>query len=378
MESGEGRATLWDGLGSIADHRQASGRRFELQSILGIGLGAVLAGRASLAGIARWGRGLSVRQLRAFGIERDRAPCHATYHYVFKGLDVIALERVLGDWAGSVSGEGGHVSMDGKTARGSRHGEVPGVHLLAAYSDSLQGVLGQCRVPPETNEITAALHLLKAVRIQGKVVTGDAIFAQKAVCEAVIERGGDYAFTVKANQPQLRDDIATVFAKPVSPWEQRRWEADIDRAVESGKGHGRIEHRELWSSESLNAYLAWPGVKQVCRIVRRRTVGRETASETVYAITSLSRQRAGARDLLRLSRLHWGIENKLHGVRDVTFREDACRVRAPATVQAFAAFRNTAITVIRRLGFINTVEPLEHFAEFRNHSVQIVRQGRIE
>jgi len=116
----------------------------------------------------------------------------------------------------------------------------------------------------------------------------------------------------------------------------------------------------------------------VCRIVRRRTVGRETASETVYAITSLPRQRAGAGDLLRLSRLHWGIENKLHGVRDVTFREDACRVRAPAAVQAFAALRNTAITVIRRLGFVNTAEALEHFAEFRNHSVQIVRHGRIE
>ena len=76
--------------------------------------------------------------------------------------------------------------------------------------------------------------------------------------------------------------------------------------------------------------------------------------------------------------MHWGIENKLHGVRDVTFREDACRVRAPAAVQAFAALRNTAITVIRRLGFVNTVEALEHFAEFRNHSVQIVRHGRIE
>ncbi len=236
MESGEVRATLWDRLGSIADHRQTSGRRFELQSILGIGLGAVLAGRASLAGIARWGRGLSARQLRAFGIERDRAPCHATYHYVFKGLDVIALERVLGDWAESVSGEGGHVSIDGKTARGSRHGEVPGVHLLAAYSDSLQGVLGQYRVPPETNEITAALHLLKAVPIMGKVVTGDAIFAQKAVCEAIIERGGDYFFTVKANQPQLRDDIATVFAKPVSPL----------GAAAMGGGHrpcGRVRQR---------------------------------------------------------------------------------------------------------------------------------------
>ena len=217
MESGEVSCTLWQRLGAIPDHRQASGRRFKLQGILGISLGAVLAGRTSLAGIARWGRGLSGWQLQAFGVERDRAPCHATYHYVFKCLDVVALERVLGDWVSSGSGEGGHVSIDGKTARGSRHGDVAGVHLLAAYADSLQGVLGQCQVPAETNEITAALHLLNTVPIRGKVVTGDAIFTQKAVCEAIIRQGGDYFFTVKANQPQLQDDIATMFTKPVSP-----------------------------------------------------------------------------------------------------------------------------------------------------------------
>lgn len=217
MKSGEISATLWEGLGAIRDHRRASGRRFELQSILGMSLGAVLAGRTSLAGIARWGRGLSARQLRAFGVDRDRAPCHATYHYVFKRLDVVALEQVLGDWVASGSGEGEQVSIDGKTARGSRHGDVAGVHLLAAYADSLQGVLGQCRVPAETNEITAALHLLNTIPVRGKVIMGDAIFTQKAICKTIIKKGGDYFFTVKANQPQLQDDIATMFTEPVSP-----------------------------------------------------------------------------------------------------------------------------------------------------------------
>lgn len=217
MASGEMSATLWERLGAIPDPRRASGRRFELQSILGMSLGAVLAGRTSLAAIARWGRGLSARQRRAFGVHRDRAPCHATYHYVFKGLDVVALERVLGDWVASGNGDGEQVSIDGKTARGSRQGDVAGVHLLAMYADSLQGVLGQCRVPAETNEITAALHLLNTVPIRGKVITGDAIFTQKAICKAIINKGGDYFFTVKANQPKLRDDIALMFTPPVSP-----------------------------------------------------------------------------------------------------------------------------------------------------------------
>jgi hypothetical protein len=160
---------------------------------------------------------LSSEALRAFGVTRDRAPCHATYHYVFAGLDVVALEGALGEWVASGDDEGEHMAMDGKTVRGSRHGEVAGVHVLSAYADSLHGVLGQCRVPAETNEITVALRLLKTVRVRGRVVTGDAMFTQKAVCEAILQQGGDYFFTVKGNQPQLEDDIATMFRAPVSP-----------------------------------------------------------------------------------------------------------------------------------------------------------------
>jgi hypothetical protein len=155
-------------------------------------------------------------------------------------------------------------------------------------------------------------------------------------------------------------------------------EAEGEHAVETHKGHGRLEHRELWATEALSAYLAWPGVRPVCRITRSRTVGHRTSTETVYAITSLPRERADAARLLRLSRIHWGIENKLHNVRDGTFREDACRVRTPNIVQTFAALRNAAITMIRRRGFTNAAEAVEHFAEFRTQSVQLVRYGRIE
>jgi hypothetical protein len=209
--------TLWDQLGLIPDHREASGLRFTLQSILGISVGAVLSGRTTLAAIARWGRGLSQDQLQAFGVLRDRAPCHTTYFYVFKELDLAALEKALGAWVGSEEAPDNHVAIDGKTARGSRHGKVPGVHLLSMYSDSLHGVLDQRIVPSDTNEITAALELLSTVTLEGKVITGDAIFTQKSLCETIVRRGGDYFFTVKSNQPQLEDDIATMFAEPFSP-----------------------------------------------------------------------------------------------------------------------------------------------------------------
>lgn len=126
----------------------------------------------------------------------------------------------------------------------------------------------------------------------------------------------------------------------------------------------------------LRGYLRWPGVEQVCRIERRRITAGKESREVVHAITSLSRRRAGPEALLRLSRGHWGIENRLHCVRDVTLREDACRVRTGSAPQVLAAVRNTALTLLRRLGFTNIVEGLEHFMEHRAHAVRLVRYGR--
>lgn len=153
---------------------------------------------------------------------------------------------------------------------------------------------------------------------------------------------------------------------------------DLDRAETVDKGHGRIEVRRLQSTASLNGHLvAWPGVQQVCRLERRRTIGDKESVETVYAITSLGRAKAAAARLLQLSRDHWGIENRLHYVRDVTCGEDAGRTAAPKAAQALAAFRNTVLTLVRRLGF-RPVEGFEHFAEHRDQALRLILTGRTE
>ena len=110
----------------------------------------------------------------------------------------------------------GHVALDGKRLRGSATAQAAGVHLLAAFSASLQGVIGQLAVAPEANEITAALHLLKTLPLQGAIITGDAVFTQTEICRTIIDGGGDYFFTVKDNQPTLKADIALAFG-PDSP-----------------------------------------------------------------------------------------------------------------------------------------------------------------
>ena len=112
------------------------------------------------------------------------------------------------------------------------------------------------------------------------------------------------------------------------------------------KGHGRIERRTLTSTTALNAYVDWPGVGQVFRLVRERTIGDTTTTEVVYGITSLTRAQADAGRLLALTRDHWGIENRLHYVRDETFGEDRCRVRRGSAPQLLAAVRNVAIYLL--------------------------------
>ncbi len=150
------------------------------------------------------------------------------------------------------------------------------------------------------------------------------------------------------------------------------------RAESLEKGHGRVERRVLESTKRLAGYLSWPGLKQVCRIRRWRTIKGRTSEETVYAISSLGCHEASPDRLLSLSRGHWEIENRLHCVRDVTFNEDRCRVRSGSLPQVLAALRNTAITLLRRLGYDNMAEGREHFAEHRRQAIRIVRYGRIK
>lgn len=226
--------TLWEVLEEIPDCRGRQGRQYPLRSVLTLALAAMLSGANDLRAIFRWGRRLPAEGLYLLGLER--APCHATYHYFFKALDVRAAEQVLGRWA---RGEAplGHVAIDGKRLRGSAaagHDGSAGVHLLSAFASRLGAVIGQLQVPPDGNEITAALTLLKGLPLQGAILTGDAEFCQRTICQAVRDAKGDYLFTVKANQPQLMADIAEAFGDAFPPGVGAR----VGRA-ERGGGLGR-------------------------------------------------------------------------------------------------------------------------------------------
>jgi predicted transposase YbfD/YdcC len=197
------------------------------------------------------------------------------------------------------------------------------------------------------------------------VVTGDAQFCQRDLSRRVVARGGEYFWVVKENQPDLYEALATLFALP-PPGER------FGRAVSRTRHGDRHEIRLLLSSEGLRGYLDWPHLGQVCATVRRITRKGRTRTETSYAITSLTPPNAGPRRLLDLWRGHWGIENRLHWVRDVTLDEDRCQVRTGAAPQVLAAIRNTVIGVLRRAGHANVAAALRRHAAHPREALHLL------
>jgi len=155
--------------------------------------------------------------------------------------------------------------------------------------------------------------------------------------------------------------------------EQRIERLEQQTATTVNKGHGRIEQRTLTSTTALNEYLDWPGVQQVFRLERRRTIKGKCTTEIAYGITSLARTQADAAALLALVRGHWSIENNLFGVRDTTFGEDACRVRTGHAPQNLAAIRNAVITLLNQHNRSNKAATLRRHAAHPQEAIALIR-----
>jgi predicted transposase YbfD/YdcC len=371
--------SLYSALARLPDARKARGKLYPLPALLTMTVAAMLCGCKALAAVAQWGRDYN-HLLGLLGFtkrkgQRYRSPCVGELSTVYAALDADAFEEALRRWlrAGSA---GGVLAVDGKRLRGTRDGAVPGVHLVSAFDRDARTALAQVPVG-DTSEAKAALVLLKLIPLGGAVVTGDAAFTHRDFCEKVVAGGGDYFLPVKDNQPDLKEAIAAGFARAFSPRERGERRAADDLAEATNKGHGRVESRRLRSSPRLREYLKWPGLEQVCVLERTRRVGGAAQKETVFAITSLTPGEASARRLLDLSRGHWGIENRLHWVKDVVLGEDACRVRGGRGPQVLSGLRNAALRLLHGNGLGKIASALRHLAAFPMKAVQLVTQGRI-
>ncbi len=206
--------TLFDALATLPDPRGRHGRVHPLPAVMGLVALALLMGRKSLKGVARFGRQYGAPLAHALGFRRGKTPTVSTPSRTLRRLDPQHLEAALSRWVGGRIDPAAieQISLDGKTPRGSRDGELPGRRLVAAYAPAVEAVPAQVRVDAKTNEHKAALQLPGILPLAGAVVVGDALFCQRDLAEQVVDSGGDYLLAVKDNRPGLAIDIQAGFA----------------------------------------------------------------------------------------------------------------------------------------------------------------------
>ncbi|MGW0886332.1 ISAs1 family transposase [Streptomyces sp. NPDC002671] len=353
-------------LTAVPDPRGARGRRHPLVFVLALAACAVLAGAKSLAAIAEWAADAPpavLFQLAGACQNPDTgpiAPAEATVRRVLQRVDGDALDAAIGAWLAErgrradrtdTSGRRPAVAVHGKTLRGARRADGTQVHVLAAMNG--QGlVLAQREVNATSNEITAFQPLLAPLDLTEAVVTFDAMHTQVEHARFLVEdKHAHYIALVKGNHPTLHARLKSL------PWK------DVPLMGKTrATAHGRDEIRRV--KAATVAELPFPHAEQAVQIVRRRRLVRtgKVSIERVYIVTSLAMHQATVPEIARRVREHWGIENKIHHVRDVTFAEDASRVRTGNAPRAMAGLRNLAIGALRLTGYDNIAAALRHHA----------------
>lgn len=337
--------------GELPDPRVERTRRHKLIDIIGIALCAVICGADNWVEVAEFGQ-IRESWLRQFLELPNGIPAHDTFGRVFARLDAAAFGQRFIQWVRDVHTltKGQVVAIDGKTVRRSGDQEAgrSAIHLVSAWASANQLVLGQVKVEGNSNEITAIPELLELLVLRGCGVTLDAMGCQKQIAQTIRARQADYVLRVKANQGQLYRDIAEwfVYAEQVG---FQGMEHSHHQTV--NKDHGRIEVRDCWvvadpvAFEYLRHYDGWADLHSIAKVVRQRRQGDTTSTETAYYISSLGND---ADVVLACARTHWAIENSLHWMLDVTFREDDNRYREGAGAENMALLRKLAINLIRQ------------------------------
>lgn len=358
-------------LKALPDYRKRRGRRYIWVCLLAILCAAVLSGHKTGSAIVQWAQ-LHEMEIRDWLAPLlHRIPSGATLRRALRYIDVKTLERLGAEFirsldqkdetTGQVVGNNGEVwrgqAVDGKDLRGaSVHGNK--TFLVSLVRHESGATLAQQAMELGGSEIEVARELLAARNLVGTVTTLDALHTSRPTAQEIIDQHGHYLMIVKENQPTLYADIETLFQAPPAR------DHDLDIYVSQGKAHGRLETRTLTCSAALSGYLDFPGAQQVimrrCQRVQVKTG--KVSDEIRYAITSLSRQQVGAKQLEEIWRGHWTIENRQHYVRDETWGEDRCQMHKGHAAQALAAIRNLLLAVLRYRGCTNVAETLRYYA----------------
>jgi predicted transposase YbfD/YdcC len=335
----EGFTACFEGLD---DPRTGNAGRHDLLEMLMIALCTVLSGGEDCTDMAEFARA-KLEFLRGFLKLAHGAPSHDTFSRLFRLLDPEqfreCFQRFMACFAETCQGV---VAIDGKVLRRSfdKASGKSALHMVSAWGCEQRLVLGQVATDAKPNEITAVPKLLKMLRLEGTIVTVDALNCQREIAQQVIDQKGGYVMALKGNQGTLHDDVRTFLDDPQTKL------ATSDSAVDGD--HGRIETRTSMVSTDISWLQAdhhWPGLAAVGKVVRVREMADKTTTETAYYLlsTAMAPERFG-----EVVRSHWGVENRLHWCLDVTMNEDRARNRMDSGPHNLAVLRHMALNLVRK------------------------------
>ncbi len=344
--------TLVAVLRAVPDPRDRRGVRHPLPVVLAVTLAAVLAGARSFTAVGEWVADQDHTLMVQLGATGPRRPSESTIRRVLGRVDGQVLDQQIGAfmWTRTTTlGRRRVIALDGKTIRGVRRGAQPAPHLVSALDHTTGTVLGQVAVAAKSNEIPAVRTLLATFDLTGTVITVDAMHTQHDTAAAIVEAGGDYVFTVKNNQPTLYAACKNL------PWVQ------VPAHSTRTRGHGRTARRTIKVIDAPD-WVQFTGATQIAQLRRTVTTAGRKSVEVVYVITSADHRTAPPATIAAWVLGHWGIENRLHWVRDVTYDEDRSQIRTGNAPHVMAALRNTAISLLRLTGCTNIAAATRHQA----------------
>lgn len=342
-----GKLDFLEHFSALPDPRQSKKVLYPLDEVLLLTLCAVLCGADGWVSVALFGE-QKLSFLRRYLPFAHGTPSHDQLGLIFGALDKAAFQTCFIAWTQALSGTiKGVVAIDGKTARRSFDKALGkgAIHMVSAWSSRQKLVLGARAADEKSNEITAIPELIDLLALKGAIVTIDAMGCQKRIAERIKDKKADYVLGLKGNQGSLRDDVELLFDEQIALDFK---DVEVSRAENVEGGHGRIETREVFATQDigwLTERHQWAGLRSIVMVRARRETAKGSAQERRFYISSLP---ADAAKLGAAIRAHWGVENSLHWVLDVNFRDDDCRIRKKNAPANFTAIKRATLNALRK------------------------------